>query len=192
MLRRGYRVYATAGSDSHAELGNESLTSVYAATCNGTKCDGSCNSAECVGYDKGNMITQLQKGDYAAGNVAIQMCIYDGDNTTRMGGNCDFSGNKRLVVSVGNILNSSNLKDSHTYRVDIVNENGVVYSQFINPSVTTTIALDVQDCAYYFVEVYDINHATSTKHSQNDYIKYPTGLISAVGNPIWNDEYTWQ
>ena len=183
LLAKGYRVYATAGSDTHDNLVDVALTSIYANTCNGEKCTGGCGDADCAGSDKGNLLQQLRTGDFAAGAVGIQMCMY-GDNTlTAMGGSSNFSANKRLVIKIGDIHTSTSpaVNSGHKFRVDVINENGVVYSKFVTAG--EQIALDVKAYGFYRVEVYDVNHATSAG--------YPTGLLIGLSNPIWNDEYTW-
>lgn len=154
LLANGYRVYATAGSDRHAELNANTLTSIYANT---TAAD----------VDKGELVTQLQSGDFVAGSVGIQMCI----GNTLMGGSCDFTTNTRLVIGVGTI-HSGMLVEGHKYRVEVLNEDGIVYSQQIATDGTTKIALDTTECDFYRVEVYDAT----------------TGVRIAVGNPIWNDK----
>ena len=184
LLAKGYRVYATAGSDTHDDVVDVALTSIYANTCNGTKCTGGCGNADCAGNDKGNLLAQLRTGDFAAGAVGIQMCMYGNNTRTVMGGSCDFSANKRLVINIGDIHTSTSpaVNDTHKFRVDVLNENGVVYSQFVTAG--EQIALDVKAYGFYRVEVYDVNHATSSG--------YPTGLLIGLSNPIWNDNYTWQ
>lgn len=170
MLSKGYRIYATSGRDTHADLSDRTLTSIYANTCDGTKCTGTCEDTNCTGYDKGNLLPQLASGDFTAGSVGIQMSI----GSTLMGGSCDFTTNTRLVIGIGEI-HSGMLVDGNTYRVEVLNENGVVYSQQIATDGTTKIALDTTSCGFYRVEVYNAT----------------TGERIAIGNPIWNDNYTW-
>ena len=166
LLNQGYRLYATAGSDRHADLNANTLTSIYANTCT-AECDGTCDNEDCAAYDKGNLITQLATGDYVAGSVGIQMSIGE----TKMGSSCQFSDNDRLVIAVDNIHYGAHSNSSQTFRIDVMNENGVVYSQKVVAG--DKIALDVDaDSAYYRVAIYNVT----------------TSVRIAVGNPIWNDK----
>lgn len=160
------RVYACSGSDTHATLAKsgEALTSIYAKTCSG-ECTDTCANEGCAKTDKGNIIPYLSQGDFTAGAVGIQMCM--GDNTS-MGGSCDFT-DKRLVVRINEL--HKYYDHSNIYRVDILNEDGIVYSQQTTFDGKTVIALDAEDCNYYRVEVYNVNN----------------GRRIAIGNPIWND-----
>ena len=112
-------------------------------------------------------IEQLRKGNYTAGPVGVRMNIGE----TTMGGTGDFSG-KRVVFSVGDF--HANFSDpSHTYRVDLVSDTGVVFSQKLVPGETQYFAIDADETAkFYRVEVHDEN--------------LPYTLL-ALGNPIWND-----
>ena len=157
LLAAGKRVWATSGGDGHGDLSDETLTSVY---------------AEETAKTEGNLVSYLKDGNFTAGSVGIQMCV----NGTPMGGHCDFTG-QRLVVDVGEI-HSSVYDSTHKYRVDVLNEDGIVYSQMLSVDETTKtatnakIALDVEECDFYRVEVYDV--------TDNYRIAY--------GNPIWNDK----
>lgn len=92
------------------------------------------------------------------------MCIDD----CRMGGLCSFE-DKRLIVAVENFHSSIKKKD-HTYRLDLINEDGVVCSQEIDCSQPTYCSFDIKNCKFYRVEIFDTTD----------------DLRIAVGNPIWN------
>ncbi len=147
LLNMGKRVYATSGSDSHNESNLVSLATIYS-----DKKD----AAAYLGY--------ARQGDMTAGPVGIRMCVGD----TATGGTTAFAG-KRLVVSVGD-FHSQACDPTHTYRLDIYNEEGLVGSQELKGTETAYFALDAQDCKYYRAEVYDVTD----------------GRIIALGNPIWN------
>ena len=85
-----------------------------------------------------------------------------------MGSRCKFDG-KRLVVSVGD-FHKSVLNPYHTYRMDLIDDTGVVFSQEISCEETTYFALDAGDAKFYRVEVWD-----TTDNSR-----------IGIGNPIWN------
>ena len=154
LLANGKRIFACAGSDAHGKevLHNRTLTSVYADS-----------SAE---TDKGNIIPYLSAGNFTAGSVGIQMCM---GSDTSMGGSCDFTGMK-LVVGIDE-FHSSVKNAEHKYRVDILNEDGVVYSKKITSDGNVQLAIDAKDCDFYRVEV----------------VNETTGVRIAIGNPIWNE-----
>lgn len=147
LLNMGKRVIATSGSDSHNESNLVSLCTIYS-----DKKD----AASYLGY--------ARQGDMTAGPVGIRMCV--GDTIT--GGKTAFAG-QRLVVGVGD-FHSQACNPTHTYRLDIYNETGLVASQELKGTETSYCAIDAQDCKYYRAEVYDVTE----------------GKIVAVGNPIWN------
>jgi hypothetical protein len=150
LLNLGKIVYATAGSDSHSLSGISTISTIYSAE----------QKAQ-------NFLQHIRSGDFTAGPAGIRMAI--GDATT--GGHTNFEG-KRLVISVGD-FHSKAVKSGNKYRVDIYNENGLVYSQEIDQTQTNYIAIDVDaNSKYYRANVYDVT---------KDY-------IFAVGNPIWNDK----
>ena len=94
------------------------------------------------------------------------MCIGD----TRTGGKCPFNGEK-LLIAAGD-FHVSAADPTHTYRLDVMNENGVVYSENIRCEKTSHVALETENCAYYRAEIWDET----------------IGFRIAIGNPIWNTE----
>ena len=86
-----------------------------------------------------------------------------------MGSHTDFTG-KRLVVSVDD-FQSQEYHADHQYRLDVYNEEGLVFSEEFDASQAAYFAIDARDCMYYRAEVYDVTE---------DY-------IVALGNPIWNE-----
>lgn len=150
LLAAGKRVWATAGSDKHNMPNTDALTTVYAKEQNAQ-----------------NFLSHFRVGDFVAGPVGIRMAV--GDAT--MGGKTSFAG-QRVVFSVGD-FHKSGYNPTHTYRVDLLDDQGVVFSQTLtDPTQTAYFAVDAQDMAFYRVEVYDTT----------------TGLIHAIGNPIWNEK----
>ena len=87
-----------------------------------------------------------------------------------MGGQCDFKG-KRLVIGVEKFHRSVR-NPEHQYRIDVWNDEGIVYSQEISCTAPTYIAMEATDCKFYRVEIYDTTR----------------DLRIALGNPIWNEE----
>ncbi len=165
LLNVGAKIYAAAGSDNHKDLNDLALTSIY----------GTAEAEE----DKGALIEKLRCGDFAAGSVGIQMCAYGDGNKTAMGGICDFSDNPRLVARIGNIHYRTGTEDaSSTYRVDLLNDKGVVFSQEFTGEERPVIAIDTEEkSAFYRVEVYDVTRASED---------WPQGVLIGIGNPIWN------
>ena len=147
MLNLDKIVFATFGSDNHRYSDVAAFSTIYA--------DEKLNE---------NFLSYVRKGDFTAGPVGIRMAM--GDVTT--GGQTDFAG-KRLVICVDN-FHTQAIKKDHQYRLDVYNENGLVFSQEFDSAEKAYFALDAQDCKYYRADVYDVTE---------DY-------IFAVGNPIWN------
>ena len=103
-------------------------------------------------------------GDFTCGPVGIRMVIGD----AQTGGKCCFTG-KRLVLGVGD-FHVSAIDSTHTYRVDMINNNGIVFSKEIPCGQASFFAIDAGDYAFYRAEVWDITRKVRL----------------AIGNPIWN------
>lgn len=148
ILAAGRRVYATSGSDSHRLSNTVSLTTIYSEK-----------------QDAKTYLDHVRAGDFTAGPVGIRMCVGD----TKMGGSCSFAG-QRLVISTGD-FHSKEYDPTHTYRVDVYDEKGLVCSQELAGEERAYFAIDADPASkLYRVEVYDVTE---------DY-------IFALGNPIWN------
>ena len=148
LLNAGNHIYAFAGSDSHRSTDTQSCSTVYAEERLNT-----------------SYLEHIVKGDFTAGPVGIRMCVGD----TVMGGHTDFTG-KRLIVSVGD-FQSQQYRAKHQYRVDVYNENGLVFSQEFDSTQPAYFAIDAENCKYYRADVYDVTD----------------NYIVAIGNPIWNE-----
>lgn len=150
MLKAGYRVYATAGNDEHDMPSDKACSVIYSAE----------RSAAA-------WVEQLRKGQFVAGAVGIRSAMGD----TVMGGSTSFEG-KRFTFSVGD-FHTSLFDPTHTYRADVYDQNGVVFSQEIDCTETTYMAFDADNNSnYYYIEIYDV--------TDNSMI--------AIGNPIWNEK----
>ena len=150
ILAAGRKVYATSGSDSHRLSNTVSLSTIYSQA-----------------KDAKAYLEHIRAGDFTAGPAGIRMCMGD----TKMGGETGFAG-QRLVVSVGD-FHSIEYDPTHTYRIDVYNEKGLVMSQEITGQDKTYVAMDADPaCMFYRAEVYDVTA---------DY-------IFALGNPIWNTQ----
>ena len=148
LLALGKKVWATAGSDEHDMPTNKALSTVYATD----------KHADAY-FDK------VRVGNFTVGPVGIRMCVGD----TPMGSECSFAG-KRVVFSVGD-FHQSVYEPGHTYRVDLISDEGVVFSQEISCDEESYFAVEAQNVMFYRVEVWDA--------SMNQ--------LHALGNPIWNN-----
>lgn len=151
LLALGKRVWATAGSDSHGSPVNTGLTTLYSTEALNTK-----------------YVEKIVSGNFAPGYVGIRMAIGD----TEMGGHTDFEG-KKLIFSVGD-FHSKYLDQARAYRVNVITDQGVVYSTVVDATKTSYFSLDAdEDAKFYRIEVVNEDIA---------------GLpIVGLGNPIWND-----
>ena len=147
LLKAGKRLFACAGGDWHSEPGNTSLTTLYAEE----------NTPKAI-------LKKLRKGNFTCGQAGIRMSVGD----TVMGGMCAFDG-QMLTVAVSD-FHESVKKEGHAYRLDILNDTGVVKSAPVSMDGCTFEALETENCAFYRAELFD--------ETEN--------LRIAVGNPIWN------
>lgn len=149
LLALGKRVFATAGCDHHSCCQDTALTAIYSEE-RKNKC----------------YITRLREGDFTAGSVAIRMAIGE----TRMGGSTNF-GNENLVLGISD-FHTSVKNPEHKYRVDILDDKGVVTSKKISCDKDNYVAVKTSAGAkFYRAEVFDLNK----------------NLRIAISNPIWND-----
>lgn len=148
LLALGKKVYATAGSDKHNLPNPETMSTFYTTEKNAQA-----------------FLDNLRAGNFTAGMAGIRMSIGD----TVMGSQVkeDFTG-KRLVFSVGDF--HSSLLNGHDYRVDLINDEGIIFSQAISSDETTYFAVEAQNCKFYRVEVYDTTD----------------NVLISMGQPIWN------
>ena len=147
LLEKGKRVWACAGGDGHACASDAALTTIYAEE-----------------HKNASYLSHLRKGDFTCGSVGVRMCVGD----TKMGGKCSFSG-ARLVLGVGD-FHQSVLNPEHKYRIDLLNDKGIVFSSEISCTEPAYFAIDTEDCRFYRAEVFDASR----------------NLRIAIGNPIWN------
>lgn len=148
LLSLGKRVFACSGEDGHAFATTNALTVIYA------------DEKKSASY-----IKRMREGDFVCGSVGIRMTVGD----TKMGGSCDFEG-KRLYIAVGD-FHESVKKEGHTYRMDIIDGNGVCFSERISCFEPSYFAIETKNTDFYRVEIFD--------ETEN--------LRIAIGNPIWND-----
>ncbi|MBQ7901536.1 MAG: hypothetical protein IJ365_06195, partial [Clostridia bacterium] len=147
LLHCGKRVWACAGEDGHRYPTVNALTTLYAEE-----------------RKNASYLSHIRQGDFVCGSVGIKMCI--GDCT--MGGICDFD-NKKLVIAAGD-FHKSVAKDGHTYKLVVLNDEGVVASEELSPDKANYFAYETRPCKFYRAEVID--------ETEN--------LRIAIGNPIWN------
>ncbi|MBO4412358.1 MAG: hypothetical protein J5794_09280 [Lachnospiraceae bacterium] len=147
LLKAGSRMWACAGGDMHKCAHDWALTSIYAEEKNSA-----------------SLIPHLRVGDFTAGPVGIRMCI----GGTRMGGQCDFTG-QRLVIGVGK-FHKSVRNPEHRFRLDVWADEKIVCSEEISCEKPTYVAMDAEPCRFYRTEIIDVTW----------------DLRIALGNPIWN------
>lgn len=147
LLALGKRLWACAGEDRHSVPTTDALTTIYAEE-----------------KKNSSYIDHLRKGDFVCGSVGIKMAIGD----TAMGGSCDFSG-KELEIFVGDFHRSVK-KDGHTYKMLLINDEGVVCEKKISAEKGNNFTFKIENCKFYRIEIFD--------ETEN--------LRIAIGNPIWN------
>lgn len=87
-----------------------------------------------------------------------------------MGTTGTFAG-QRLVFRVGDFHQDLAL-DRYTFRVTLMDDKGVVFSEEMNGTEVKTFAIDADKSAkFYRVEVYNVTR----------------DKLTALGNPIWNE-----
>ncbi len=166
LLDCGKRVWAIAGGDGHACCSDEALTTIYAKE--------RTNAA---------ILASLRTGDFTCGPVGIRMCV----GHTAMGGICSFAEaetggrytrhnpapqSARLVLSVGD-FHRSVCDTTHSYRADLIDDTGLVFSRPVTCTEPAFFAMNVnKNRKFYRAEVWD--------ETRN--------LRIAVGNPIWNSD----
>jgi len=147
LLAAGKRVWACAGGDLHSQAVNTALTTIYAEE-----------------HTAKSFLAHLRTGDFTCGPVGVRMCI----GNAKTGGRCAFKGQK-LTVCVSDFHESVKYAD-HEYRLDILDDQGIVLSQTISSDEMNYISIDTKDRAFYRAEVFDVTKS----------------LRIAIGNPIWN------
>lgn len=150
LLAMGKRLWCCAGGDGHSVCSDKALTTLYAEE-----------------RTNASMIKPLRVGDFTCGAVGVRMCVGD----TVCGGECQLEG-QRLVVSVSDFHESVYIK-GHTYRVDILDDKGIVCSKELSYEECAEpvyLAIDTGKSDFYRVEVVDTT----------------CQVRIALGNPIWN------
>ncbi len=130
ILKRGHKVYACAGIDSHDIASGNFVTTVYLET-----------------LDRGLIVDTLRSGDFTAGNAGIRMCIGD----TKMGGVHPFAEGEELEVSIGDIWHYDAEK---RYRVVVLADEAVLASVEFSGEEPVELTLPVTKKGCYRVEVY--------------------------------------
>ena len=155
LLEMGKKIWATAGSDKHALPNPSALTTLYSAERSASA------YLEC-----------MRSGNITPGWMGIRMVMGD----AVMGGETDFAG-QRLLLAVGDVYTGDQNESSpvyvasHTYRVELYDDSGVLMEAVIDPAQMTYFAIDAdEDSKFYRVVVWDDT----------------AGIRIAVGNPIWN------
>lgn len=147
LLALGKRVWASAGGDGHKCCADTALTAILSEE-----------------YTNAAFLPHLRRGDFVCGSVAIKMCV----NDTPMGGAASFEGG-RLVLEIGKFHRSVR-NPEHRYRVDLLSDEGLVFSEEISCEEPSCFAIDTENVKFYRAEVFDVTR----------------NLRIAIGNPIWS------
>lgn len=146
LLSLGKRVFACSGEDGHNVARDTALTTFYSPKKSASE-----------------YIKLMREGDFVCGSVGIRMCAGD----VKMGGESALCG-ERVVVAVDDFHRSVKNPD-HTYRIDILDADGVKFSERIACDEPSYFAFDGYDTDFFRVEIFD--------ETEN--------LRIAIGNPIW-------
>lgn len=149
LINTGKQLWATHGSDCHSELPHIiSLNTVYTT-------------------DKtaGSSFEVIKTGNFTAGPVGIRIAV--GDTVT--GSKGSFEG-QRVVMAVGD-FHPQIVEAGHTYRVDVYDDQGLIFSQDISTTETNYFAFDAD---------------SAKKLYRADVVDATTGKMIATGNPVWN------
>jgi hypothetical protein len=150
MLKAGYKVYASAGNDEHDMPSDKAVSVIYSAE----------RSADA-------WVQQMRNGTFVPGGIGIRSAVGD----TIMGGTTSFEG-KRFSFSIGD-FHKSIYKPDHTYRVNVYDQNGIVFTDDFSCTETNYYAFDADNAAnYYYIEILDVT----------------ADSFLALGNPIWNEK----
>ncbi len=149
LINTGKQLWATHGSDTHSELPHVISLNTFYTT------DKSANA----GFE------QMKLGNFTAGPVGIRTIV--GDTVT--GSKGSFEG-KRVVMAVGD-FHPQIVEEGHTYRVDVYDDTGLMFSQEISTTEMNYFAFDAD---------------ASKKLYRADVVDATTGTMIATGNPVWN------
>jgi hypothetical protein len=134
LLAAGKRVWASAGSDTHANPNHNALSTIYSSEKSGAA-----------------YVDRLRVGDFAPSPMGVRMVIGD----TLMGGQGSFDGQK-VIFSVGD-FHESVLAKYKKFRVALCNDAGQVFSQEFSADEMAYFSIDADNNSkYYWVEIYDV------------------------------------
>jgi hypothetical protein len=150
LLSMGKRIWATAGTDKHRLPATNALTTVYASEKNAD-----------------SYLDPISQGNFTCGSVGIRMAVGD----TVMGSSTSFTG-KKLIVTIDD-FHESVIKANHQYRMDLIDETGIVYSTPVTPGEPLSVSVDAGNSRFWRVEIID---------------ESAMNMRIALGNPIWNDD----
>ncbi len=136
ILNAGKRMYAAGGSDTHRDVTNGCVSTVYAAEKNAA-----------------SYFAQIYAGNYVAGAVGIQMCI---DNTP-MGGALAWRDGQVLRLRVGDFF-APVWRDNTCYELRVYTDKGLAYASIFDGKEPQQLSLAVKDRAYYRAEIFDLTH----------------------------------
>ena len=150
LLNAGKRIWATCGGDGHSILPYTWILSTLYTT-----------EKNPDGY-----LNQMKVGDMTAGPVGIRVAV----GNTKTGSTGSFAAGDRVVIAAGD-FHPQAAEDGHTYRLDVYDETGLLFSEDISTTEMNYVAFDARtDAKYYRANVYDVT----------------AGKPLAIGNPVFN------
>ena len=136
ILDSGKHMYAAGGSDTHGNVTNGCVSTVYSEGKNGAA-----------------YLRRIYVGDYTAGAVGIKMSI-DG---VPMGSVTTYREGMTLSLRVGDFFAPAH-KPETAYELRVYSDRGLCYASVFDGSEPQELSLAVQDRRFYRAEVFDLTH----------------------------------
>ncbi len=131
LLKLGKRVHTHGMSDSHAEVKNRSLTTVYAREPKGAA-----------------ILREVREGDCAAGSIGIKMAI----SGARMGSHLPYRDGLYLAIELDDYYTPTMLEDT-VYCLKVYTDKGLAYACEFDGKQAQSLVIPVEKRMYYRVEV---------------------------------------
>ena len=134
LLNMGKRMHTYGCSDTHSEVTNRGLTSMYVPAHSGA-----------------DVLTVWRTGNCCAGAIGIKMSV----DSTPMGSSTEYKPGKKLYVKTDRI-HPAYVEEGAEYTFRILTDRGVAYEQQFD-GTPISVALEVRERMYYRVEITDSN-----------------------------------
>ena len=143
LLALGKRVYASGGSDTHAKVRNDTVSTFYSKEKSGRA-----------------FFDIMRSGDYSVGAFGIKMEI-DGKP---IGSSVIYREGLILNIEVGDLYFVER-EAKREYELRVITDKGVAYSSCFSGKLTQRLSLAVEDRAFYRVEIYNVTDGYVIGHS---------------------------